>query len=65
LLSKTVSDPSFSVFQFLQFLQRYLIKDHLGSLSLVTDEIGGVEQSNYFDPWGKERKIVTASSIKQ
>lgn len=45
--------------------QRYLIKDHLGSLSLVTDEIGAVEQSNYFDPWGKERKIITAGSTKQ
>jgi RHS repeat-associated protein len=45
--------------------QRYLIKDHLGSLSLITDEIGAVEQSNYFDPWGRERKIVTSGSIKQ
>ncbi|AQT60991.1 FG-GAP-like repeat-containing protein [Cellvibrio sp. PSBB023] len=45
--------------------QRYLIKDHLGSLSLITDEIGAVEQSNYFDPWGRERKIVTSGAIKQ
>jgi RHS repeat-associated protein len=45
--------------------QRYLIKDHLGSLSLITDEIGAVEQSQYFDPWGKERKIVTSGSVKQ
>ncbi len=45
--------------------QRYLIKDHLGSLSLITDEIGAVEQSNYFDPWGKERKVVTAAGIKK
>ena len=45
--------------------QRYLIKDHLGSLSLITDEIGAVEQSDYFDPWGRERKIITSGSIKQ
>lgn len=45
--------------------QRYLIKDHLGSLSLITDEIGAVEQSQYFDPWGKERKIITSGSVKQ
>ncbi|OZY87300.1 hypothetical protein CBP51_10065 [Cellvibrio mixtus] len=45
--------------------QRYLIKDHLGSLSLITDEIGAVEQSNYFDPWGRERKIITSGTVKQ
>lgn len=44
---------------------RWAIKDHLGSLSLITDEIGAVEQSNYFDPWGRERKIVTSGAIKQ
>jgi RHS repeat-associated protein len=45
--------------------QRYYIKDHLGSISLITDEIGSVEHANYFDPWGRERKIITAASIKQ
>jgi len=45
--------------------QRYFIKDHLGSISFITDEIGAVEQTNYFDPWGAERKIVTSGSIKQ
>lgn len=45
--------------------QRYLIKDHLGSLSLITDEIGAVEQSNYFDPWGRERQIITSGTVKQ
>lgn len=42
-----------------------LIKSNLGSISLITDEIGSVEQVNYFDPWGRERKIITAASIKQ
>jgi RHS repeat-associated protein len=37
----------------------------MGSLTLITDEIGAVEQSNYFDPWGRERKIVTAAGVKQ
>ena len=45
--------------------QRYLIKDHLGSIKLITDEIGAVEQSNQFDPWGKARKVVTSAGIKQ
>lgn len=45
--------------------QRYFIKDHLGSIGLITDEIGAVEQTNFFDPWGRERKIVTSGSIKQ
>jgi RHS repeat-associated protein len=46
-------------------IQHYFIKDHLCSISLITDEIGSVEQENYFDPWGRERKIITAASIKQ
>ncbi len=45
--------------------QRYFIKDHLGSIGLITDEIGAAEQTNFFDPWGRERKIVTSGSIKQ
>lgn len=32
---------------------------------MITDEIGAVEQSNFFDPWGRERKIITSGSIKQ
>lgn len=45
--------------------QRYFIKDHLGSIGLITEEIGYPEQTNFFDPWGRERKIVTSGSIKQ
>ena len=45
--------------------QRYFIKDHLGSIGLITDEIGAIEQTNFFDPWGRERKIVTSGGIKQ
>ncbi|HSX52565.1 MAG TPA: RHS repeat-associated core domain-containing protein [Cellvibrio sp.] len=45
--------------------QRYFIKDHLGSIGMITDEIGYPEQTNFFDPWGRERKIITSGSIKQ
>ncbi|WP_185236280.1 chitinase N-terminal domain-containing protein [Teredinibacter franksiae] len=34
----------------------FLHYDHLGSLSLITDEIGGDVEEHYFDPWGDSRK---------
>ena len=36
---------------------RYLIKDHLGSLDVLTDVSGGVVQRYSFDAWGKRREI--------
>jgi len=44
--------------------QRYQVKDHLGSVSLITDEIGLVEQVHYFDPWGQARQISVSGSSK-
>ena len=35
--------------------ERYLLKDHLGSLSLILDSVGAVEQLMDFDPWGQRR----------
>ena len=34
----------------------FLHYDHLGSLSLITDEIGADVEEHYFDPWGDSRK---------
>ena len=34
---------------------RYLHKDHLGSIDLVTDEAGLAADTRSFDPWGKPR----------
>lgn len=42
---------------------RYLHKDHLGSLSAITDESGQEIESFSFDPWGKRRAPTLASLI--
>src|SRR5690606_2834400 len=34
---------------------RYLHKDHLGSITVITDESGNEVESFSFDPWGKRR----------
>lgn len=34
---------------------RYLHKDHLGSIDLVTDEAGLAAETRSFDPWGRPR----------
>jgi len=34
---------------------RYLHRDHLGSVALVTDEAGLVAEARSFDPWGRAR----------
>jgi RHS repeat-associated protein len=36
---------------------RYLLKDHLGSLDVVTDQAGAVMERLSFDAWGKRRQI--------
>ncbi|WP_028875727.1 FG-GAP-like repeat-containing protein [Teredinibacter turnerae] len=36
---------------------RYLHKDHLGSITGITDEIGSVVEEFSFDPWGKRRAV--------
>uniref|UniRef100_UPI0018E0BF92 RHS repeat domain-containing protein n=1 Tax=Marinimicrobium alkaliphilum TaxID=2202654 RepID=UPI0018E0BF92 len=39
----------------------YVIRDHLGSTSLLTDHTGAVTQEFYYDPWGQPRKPVFGS----
>ena len=34
---------------------RWLHKDHLGSIDLVTDEAGLAAETRSFDPWGRPR----------
>jgi len=36
-------------------LVRYYIGDHLGSVSVITDEAGAVAERLSYDPWGKRR----------
>jgi RHS repeat-associated protein len=38
---------------------RYFHKDHLGSISVLTDENAGVVQRLSYDPWGKQRNATT------
>jgi RHS repeat-associated protein len=38
---------------------RYLHKDHLGSVAVLTDESGNVVQRLAYDPWGKQRDPAT------
>ncbi|MEX2964821.1 RHS repeat-associated core domain-containing protein, partial [Microbulbifer sp. TYP-18] len=35
---------------------RYLLRDHLGSLDVVTDATGAVTEQLSFDPWGQRRQ---------
>lgn len=50
-------------------VQRYIFKDHLGSVDVIADEYGNLEQSMSFDPWGARRKedsnltLLTASEL--
>src|SRR5690606_27848355 len=37
----------------------YFLKDHLGSINLITDESGNVVQELDFDPWGRRRNTQT------
>ncbi|WP_111640467.1 hypothetical protein [Marinimicrobium alkaliphilum] len=39
----------------------YVIRDHLGSTSLLTDHTGAATQEFYYDPWGQPRKPVFGS----
>ncbi len=36
---------------------RYLLKDNLGSLDTITDEVGAIVQKMSFDAWGKRREV--------
>ncbi len=35
--------------------QRYMHKDHLGSIDAITDELGVLDEQNSFDAWGQRR----------
>ncbi|MFA5632395.1 MAG: RHS repeat-associated core domain-containing protein [Porticoccaceae bacterium] len=39
---------------------RYLHKDHLGSITVITDESGAEAEAFSFDPWGKRRAMSLA-----
>ena len=41
---------------------KYLIPDHLGSTSLVTDSLGAVVDRQAFDPWG-DRRVASGSTV--
>jgi uncharacterized protein RhaS with RHS repeats len=42
---------------------RYMHKDHLGSVTAITDESGNEVESFSFDPWGKRRAPTLAQLI--
>jgi RHS repeat-associated protein len=44
---------------------RYFHKDHLGSINLITSEVGDVTEVLDFDPWGKRRHTQTWQLLSQ
>ena len=38
---------------------QYLLKDHLGSVAVITDALGGVDQELSYDAWGQRRNAAT------
>jgi RHS repeat-associated protein len=50
-VSSTASDPSKRSSQV-----RYFHQDHLGSMSVITNEVGQVVERLAYDPWGKRRE---------
>ena len=43
--------------------EQYVLKDHLGSVDVITDEDGAVAQEMSFDPWGQRRNAADWSSL--
>ncbi len=37
-------------------VQRFIFKDHLGSIDVITDAVGNLDQSMSFNPWGERRQ---------
>lgn len=37
-------------------VQRYIFKDHLGSIDVIADAFGNIDQPMSFNPWGERRK---------
>jgi RHS repeat-associated protein len=42
---------------------RFLLKDHLGSINVITDEHGNPTETLAFDPWGKRRNTDSWSAL--
>jgi len=42
---------------------RYLLRDHLGSLTVITDELGAVTERLSYDPHGKRRAVDWQASL--
>ncbi|MGB2420910.1 MAG: hypothetical protein ACPH9H_04630 [Porticoccaceae bacterium] len=40
---------------FVEQTTHYLLQDHLGSIEVITDRLGNIEQELSFDAWGKRR----------
>ena len=43
--------------------EQYALKDHLGSLDVITDSAGAVVEELSFDPWGKRRNPATWQAL--
>ena len=43
--------------------EQYVLKDHLGSVDVITDADGAVAQEMSFDPWGQRRNAADWSSL--
>jgi RHS repeat-associated protein len=41
----------------------YLHKDHLGSTTTITNNVGNVVQHINYDPWGKQNRFTTSGSL--
>lgn len=44
---------------------RYLHKDHLGSITAITDETGAIKEQLSYDPWGKRRQASWEDALTQ
>ncbi|MBL4827138.1 MAG: VCBS repeat-containing protein, partial [Spongiibacteraceae bacterium] len=44
---------------------QYLHKDHLGSLDVITNELGEIQEQYAFDPWGKRRSALSWAQLTQ
>jgi len=53
---KTTVDSDKQNLQVLNVSKAYLYKDHLGSVDIITDQLGKPTHSMSFDPWGARRK---------
>ena len=38
---------------------RYVLRDHLGGVDVLTDAMGNIDQEMSFDAWGRRRNAAT------